>query len=96
MKLTDFPYPQELWDRFVKESGISEETAKSYSEPFYTDTTGRKPRYYQRIAINRVMQAIYEGQKRILLVMATGTGKTFTAFQFIYRLCRMHNSCKKI
>lgn len=94
MKLTDFPYPQELWDRFVKESGISEETAKSYSEPFYTDTTGRKPRYYQRIAINRVMQAIYEGQKRILLVMATGTGKTFTAFQFIYRLWNRQKNLK--
>ena len=94
MKLTDFPYPEELWDRFIKESGFSEETAESFAEPFYADATGRKPRYYQRIAINRVMQAIYEGQKRILLVMATGTGKTFTAFQFIYRLWNRRKNLK--
>lgn len=94
MKLTDFPYPKELWDRFVRESGINEETAASFAEPFYVDATGRKPRYYQRIAINRVMQAIYEGQQRILLVMATGTGKTFTAFQFIYRLWNRRKNLK--
>lgn len=94
MKLTDFPYPKELWNRFVQESGINEETAASFAEPFYSDATGREPRYYQRIAINRVMQAIYEGQKRILLVMATGTGKTFTAFQFIYRLWNRKKNLK--
>lgn len=94
MKLVNFPYPKELWDRYIKESGFKEETAAAFAEPFYSDATGRKPRYYQRIAINRVMTAIYEGQKRILLVMATGTGKTFTAFQFIYRLWNRRKNLK--
>lgn len=94
MKIDDFPYPEELWDRFIQERGYSEETAKSFAEPFYSDATGRKPRYYQRIAINRVMERISEGQKRILLVMATGTGKTYTAFQFIYRLWKRKKNLK--
>ena len=94
MKLADFPYPEELWERFVRESGFSEETANSFSEPFYSDTIGRKPRYYQRIAINRVMQCISEGQKRILVVMATGTGKTYTAFQFLYRMWQRKKNLK--
>lgn len=94
MKISDFPYAKELWDRFVRESGFTEETAESFAQPFHTDATGRKPRYYQRIAINKVMQCISEGQKRILLVMATGTGKTYTAFQFIYRLWNRKSNLK--
>lgn len=94
LKMEDFPYPEELWDRYIKESGFSDETAEALSEPFYTDTTGRKPRYYQRIAINRTVQHIAQGQKRILLVMATGTGKTYTSFQFIYRMWKRHKNLK--
>lgn len=95
MKINDFPYPKELWDRFIKENGFDEETEKSFSEPFYSDATGKKPRYYQRIAINRVMEHISKGAKRLLLVMATGTGKTYTAFQFIYRYWK-HNPNSKV
>lgn len=94
MKMKDFPYPQDLWNRFVRESGFNEETAASFTQPYYTDASGKKPRYYQRIAINRVMQALSQGQKRILLVMATGTGKTYTAFQFIYRLWKKEKNIK--
>lgn len=85
LKITDFPYPEELWKRFMRENNFSDEVEESFKEPYYTDTSGRAPRYYQRIAINRIAQAIAEGKKRILLVMATGTGKTYTAFQFLYR-----------
>jgi len=94
MKIKDFPYPNDLWDRFVKESGFDKKTEDSFAQPYYTDASGRKPRYYQRIAINRTMQAISQGQKRILLVMATGTGKTYTAFQFIYRLWKQEENLK--
>ena len=85
MKITDFPTAETLWDRYIRESSTTKETAELYSYPYYTTSTGKKPRYYQRIAINRAVKAIAEGQKRILVVMATGTGKTFTAFQIVYR-----------
>ncbi len=87
ISLDDFPSPDELWQRYKKYKGIeTEQEEKIVTEDYYFDGTGRSPRYYQQIAINRSVEAIAKGQKRILLVMATGTGKTYTAFQIIYRL----------
>ena len=86
MKLIDFPGPDELWLRFKQEKQMPPETDTVYTAPYYMTATGKRPRYYQRIMINRATEAILRGQKRILLVSATGTGKTFTAFQLIWRL----------
>ena len=88
MELTmdEFPSPEELWIRFKSEKCINAEQEKVITEPYYFNIGNKTPRYYQRLAINRVVEAIANGQDRILLVMATGTGKTFTAFQIIYRL----------
>ncbi|MBS1488946.1 MAG: DEAD/DEAH box helicase family protein [Bacteroidetes bacterium] len=85
--LDDFPTPQQLWEKYKKYKGITTDTAeKIASQDYYFDGTNRKPRYYQQIAVNRTVEAIANGQDRILLVMATGTGKTYTAFQIIHRL----------
>lgn len=85
--LDDFPTPQQLWEKYKKYKGIeTPEAEKIASQDYYFDGTNRKPRYYQQIAINRTVEAIAKGQNRILLVMATGTGKTYTAFQIIHRL----------
>jgi len=84
--LEEFPTPKELWDRYLKEKNISSEQEAIITEPYYFMDVNKTPRYYQRIAINKTIEAIAKGQKRILLVMATGTGKTFTAFQIIHRL----------
>ena len=81
-----FPTPDELWNRFKGIKHITAEEEKIISEPYYFKTGGYSPRYYQRIAINRCVEAVAKGEKRIFLVMATGTGKTLTAFQIIYRL----------
>ncbi len=87
ISLDEFPSPQELWEKYKKYKGIeSEEVERIASQDYFQDGTGRKPRYYQQIAINRTIEAVAKGQKRIILVMATGTGKTYTAFQIIYRL----------
>jgi len=87
LSLENFPSPNELWQVYKKFKGIEDEThEKIASQDYYFDGTGRSPRYYQQIAINRTVEAIAKGQKRVLLVMATGTGKTYTAFQTIYRL----------
>ncbi|MFH1367964.1 MAG: DEAD/DEAH box helicase family protein [Elusimicrobiota bacterium] len=87
LSLNEFPSPDELWKVYKKYKGIDtskQETIASYD--YHFDGSGRKPRYYQQIAINRTVEAIAKGINRILLVMATGTGKTYTAFQIIYRL----------
>lgn len=84
--LDEFPSPQELWARHCKTHGLSEEQAEETKTPYYYDYENFSPRYYQRIAINRVIEAVAKGQQRILLVMATGTGKTYTAFQIVWRL----------
>ncbi|MCC6722657.1 MAG: DEAD/DEAH box helicase family protein [Bacteroidia bacterium] len=85
--LDDFPTPEQLWEKYKKYKGIeTPEAEKIASQDYYFDGTSRKPRYYQQIAINRTVEAIAKGQNRILLVMATGTGKTYTAFQIIHRL----------
>ncbi len=87
LSLDEFPSPEELWERYKKYKGIeTEEEEKIATEDYYFDGSGRKPRYYQQIAINRSVEAIAKGQNRILLTMATGTGKTYTAFQIIHRL----------
>lgn len=82
-----FPSPQELWEKYKKYKGITTpEEEKIASQDYFYEASGKKPRYYQQIAINRTVEAIAKGQKRILLVMATGTGKTYTAFQIAHRL----------
>ena len=82
-----FPTPTDLWERYKRFKGIAEpEVARIVEQDYYDDGSGRRPRYYQQIAINRTVEAIAKGQNRILLVMATGTGKTYTAFQIIWRL----------
>jgi type I restriction enzyme R subunit len=87
LSLDDFPSPEELWRRYKAYKGIdSPEIERVVTQDYYIDASGRSPRYYQQIAINRTVEAIAKGQERILLVMATGTGKTYTAFQIIYRL----------
>lgn len=74
--LTSFPPPAELWKRYKKYRNIADDEEELVVEPYYVDPSGKAPRYYQAEAINRVMEAIAKGQKRLLLVMATGTGKT--------------------
>ena len=84
--LEDFPTETELIERFKLESGLSPAQETALSQPYYSSQNTYPPRYYQRIAINRTIDAIARGQQRLLLVMATGTGKTYTAFQIVYRL----------
>lgn len=86
ISMDDFPSPDDLWHRYKIAKNITEEEEKIINEPYYYAPGVNKPRYYQTIAINRTCEAIARGKKRILLVMATGTGKTFTAFQIIHRL----------
>lgn len=86
--LADFPTREELIARYKGENVRSEAEEKIAAEPFYTSQTTYPPRYYQRIAVNRVLDSIAKGKERLLLVMATGTGKTYTAFQIVYRLLK--------
>ena len=87
LSLDEFPSPELLWEKYKKYKGIdAPEVAEVVTQDFFQDGSGRSPRYYQQIAVNRTIEAIAKKQERILLVMATGTGKTYTAFQFIYRL----------
>lgn len=87
LSLNEFPSPQELFDRqFKNEIDKCEDYKKVLETPYYFGEESYAPRYYQRIAINRTVEAIAKGQDRILLVMATGTGKTYMAFQIIWRL----------
>jgi type I restriction enzyme R subunit len=87
LTMENFPSPEQLWEKYKKYKGITSASAdKIASQDYFFDGSGRKPRYYQQIAINRTVEAIAAGQNRILLVMATGTGKTYTAFQIIHRL----------
>lgn len=87
ISLNEFPSPKELWEKYKKYKGIEtgevEEIAK---QDYFQDNSGKTPRYYQQIAINRTIEAVAKGQNRILLVMATGCGKTYTAFHLIWRL----------
>lgn len=84
--LDEFPTEEELTARFKRESKLTSAQETVIEQPYYSSQSTYPPRYYQRIAINRTVDAIARGQNRLLLVMATGTGKTYTAFQIVYRL----------
>ncbi|MDL0431554.1 DEAD/DEAH box helicase family protein [Marinobacter sp. TBZ242] len=86
LSLDEFPSPDTLWEFYCQFKGITQAGRQTVEQPYYDDGSGRTPRYYQTVAINRAVEAVARGQNRILLVMATGTGKTFTAFQIIWRL----------
>ena len=86
--LEDFPTVEELVSRWEKGANITPEERAIIAQPYYSSATSYDPRYYQRNAINRTVEAIAKGQDRLLLVMATGTGKTYTAFQIVYRLLK--------
>jgi len=96
LSLTEFPSLDDLWPLYQKWKGLVEDAAvKLVEQPFYSDGSGKEPRYYQRVAINRAIEAIAKGQLRVLLVMATGTGKTYTAFQIIWVLPHFHGRFDK-
>jgi type I restriction enzyme, R subunit len=86
LRLEEFPSPDDLWDRYRRWKGLSPEAEQIVLQDYFDDGSGKAPRYYQTSAINASIEAIAKGQDRILLVMATGTGKTYTAFQIIWRL----------
>lgn len=86
LSLDDFPSVETLWGIWQHAKGLEEGEHAVVASDYYSDGSGKSPRYYQLLAINKTIEAISRGQKRILLVMATGTGKTFTAFQIIWRL----------
>ena len=86
LALDAFPAPQELWARYRAWKGLTPEAEAIVLQPYHDDGSGKGPRYYQANAVNAAIEAIAKGQDRLLLVMATGTGKTYTAFQIIWRL----------
>jgi len=86
LALNQFPTPKELWEKYKKYNGITEKIEDTVTSDYFYEPGFKQPRYYQRIAINRTVESIAKGQKRALLVMATGTGKTYVAFQTIWRL----------
>lgn len=86
LSLDNFPPPETLWNWYCQYKGINDQARTIVQSHYYDDGSGRSPRYYQTNAINRTVEAVAKGQNRILLVMATGTGKTYTAFQIIWRL----------
>lgn len=92
LSMDEFPTKEELYHRFIQEShsgkGLSEDELKVIEQPYCTGQDIFPPRYYQRNAVNLTVNAVAQGEKRLLLVMATGTGKTYTAFQIVYRLLK--------
>src|ERR1017187_2268324 len=86
LALAAFPSPAELWEKYRAWKGLTPEAEKIVLQDYFDDGSGKAPRYYQCNAINSAVEAIAKGQDRVLLVMATGTGKTYTAFQIIWRL----------
>lgn len=86
LRLEDFPSPEVLYQRYRIDKGIDDAEEKVMLEPYYYIPNYKTPRYYQRVAINRTVDAVAKGQNRVLVVSATGTGKTFMTFQIIYRL----------
>ncbi|NQV29079.1 MAG: DEAD/DEAH box helicase family protein [Rhodopirellula sp.] len=87
LTLDEFPTYDELWAVYQQWKGLTSADSHSLiSQPYYSDGSGKEPYYYQRVAINRAIEEVAKGNKRMLLVMATGTGKTYTAFQIIWRL----------
>jgi len=94
LSLDNFPSPDQLWQKYKKYKQIETPEAEEIASfDYFFDPKGRQPRYYQQIAINRTVEAIAKNQDRLLLVMATGSGKTYTAFQIIYRMWK--NGVKK-
>ncbi len=88
LSMQQFPTPEELYQRYKIWKGLTEREEEIVNQDYYQSPTGKSPRYYQEIAVNRVVESIAKGKNRQLLVMATGTGKTFTAFQIMWRLWR--------
>lgn len=86
LALDGFPSPEQLWHWWAEHHGLTTAQNELVSQDYYSDGSSKAPRYYQLLAINKTIEAIAKGQNRILLVMATGTGKTYTAFQIIWRL----------
>ena len=86
LSLDEFPSPETLWNMYLEKNNVNSTQEKIIDEPYYSDNPDKQPRYYQMNAINKTVEAIANGQDRVLLVMATGTGKTYTAFQIIWRL----------
>lgn len=86
LPLEAFPSPEQLWKSYRAWKGLNPAEEQIILQDYFEDSGGKEPRYYQRVAINKTIEAIAKGQNRILLVMATGTGKTYTAFQIIWRL----------
>ena len=86
LTLDQFPSPKQLWTKYCKWKGITPDEEEIILQDYFDDGSGKAPRYYQSNAINAAIEAIAKGQNRVLLVMATGTGKTYTAFQIIWRL----------
>lgn len=86
LTLDEFPTSEQLWGRYKKWKGIKESHENIITHNYHTSQAGKTPRYYQEIAINRTVEKVAKGQDRVLLVMATGTGKTFVASQIIYKL----------
>ena len=86
LSLKEFPTPEDLWEKYKQYKGITENIEDLITADYYFEKDWKHPRYYQRIAINRTIEAIAKGKNRILLVIETGTGKTYTAFQRIWSL----------
>lgn len=87
ISLEEFPSPTALWNKYLKSTNLeNDESREIVEKDYYVDNSGMSPRYYQQNAVNRTIEAIAKGQRKIILVMATGTGKTYTAFNIIYRL----------
>ena len=84
--LDQFPDPEELWERYRAAKGYTDKQEAVITQDYFDDGSQKTPRYYQLVAVNRTIDAIARGENRVLLVMATGTGKTYTAFQIIWRL----------
>ncbi|MUV38773.1 Type I site-specific deoxyribonuclease [Lentibacillus sp. JNUCC-1] len=93
--LNDFPSPSALYQRYKQDKNITDDEEQVMLEPYYYIPGYKEPRYYQRVAINRTVEAVAKGKDRVLLVSATGTGKTFMAFQIIHRLWKS-NAKKRI
>ena len=86
IQLSDFPTPEQLWQKYCVFRGFTESQLPLITQSYHDDGSGKTPRYYQLQAINKTIEAVSQGKNRMLLVMATGTGKTYTAFQIIWRL----------
>lgn len=92
LSMDEFPSEEQLWDRYTREKNLPPQS--SLSVPYFTEMGGKTPRYYQRVAINRILEAIESGRSRVLAVMATGTGKTFVCMQVIHKILESNPNAK--